>query len=158
MISWLPYRKVSFFTPYSSEETASRLSKVLVKRRVRAGLDYSEVGRFEGVVSTDGFDINRVMGYKSLTQPFLHGKFIPAEQGTQVVVKMTMLPAVWVILVLFCGGSAYLAFILISQGSTGFICPGAFFLVAYLTTVILFSIEADKAVTFMKWVFPAQRN
>ncbi len=151
MISWLPYREITVFTPLSAEEAVAILSSNVIERRFR--WTYSDVGQFEGVVSIDGFHINRVIGYRNSWLPFLRGSFKAVEGGTQVTVRMTVHPLVWVISTLYCGGSAFGALVLILQGSSGFICPGAFFLVGYLMTTLGFNFEADKAVTFIENVF-----
>jgi len=153
MISWLPYREISVFTPLSVKEIRWILSQVVIKRRVM--WLFPPAGKFEGVVSVDGFNINRVVGNRNSFRPVLHGRFIAVEGGggTQVIVKMTLHPAVLAINIVFFGFVLLGAMYTSLQGNHSFIVFGAFLLFYYLIIVQSFSSEADKATAFVKQVF-----
>ena len=152
MISWLPYREVSVFTTLSVDETRSLLSNTVIKRRFR--WFSSDVGQFEGVVSVDGFNINRVIGYRNSFLPMLYGSFIPRNDGgTQVIVKMMLHPVVLVIMLGFLGALLCGAATSILNGYHDLACFGGFFLFGYLLVMGGFNLEANKAAAFIKMVF-----
>src|SRR4051812_22168859 len=92
MISLLPYRKISIFTPVTTEEAAAMLFKVVLKRPGSWMPSESDVGQFEGVVTSNGFKINRVLSYRNTFVPLLNGKFEAVEGGTRVVMMINLHP------------------------------------------------------------------
>lgn len=80
---------------------------------------------FEGTVSEEGFDINRILRYyRNSFLPVIHGRFSPLGQGVRIEVTMTFHIVVWALCLFGLSFVAPIAVIVVPQilttGRAGF--------------------------------------
>ncbi len=92
MIPLLPYKRLVFESPLSQEEVIHRLTLEVAKPRSGLQLQWFEkrTEKFEGTVSEEGFQINRIIRYRNSCLPVIHGCFSPLMKGVRIEVTMKL--------------------------------------------------------------------
>jgi hypothetical protein len=159
MIPLLPYQRLVLDSPLSQEEAIRRLTLEVAKPR--SGLQWLErrTEKFEGTVSAEGFQINRIIRYRNSFLPVIHGHFSPLLQGVRIEVTMKL----HIVVLIF--GLVWLSFVgsialgvipqLLTTGRLdsggGIVCGMLIFF--YLMVTIGFGIEAHKARRLLSSIF-----
>ncbi len=162
-IHWLPYRHQSFYSRLTTDEVVQALAERVVRRRfLRWG--WGDRGRFEGEVSSQGFNISRVPTYRGW-YPMGIGVFKPRETGTRIDVEMKTpwLPIVGLVLLLVplvalavstIESGEFFAFTL-HGGCFVLLVGGGFAVFIWLIMMLFFDYEVNKARQFLEDVFKA---
>ena len=97
-LSFFPRRHLVLRSPVSPEEVLRRLSeRVEPKRRLRFGRERP----FEGVVSSEGFEINRIIFYRNSFLPLVEGSVQRDGAGSLIDAELTLHPFVAVVMAVF---------------------------------------------------------
>lgn len=88
MILLLPYQKFVFESPLSLEEARQRLEAEVAP--VRSGWRWMEkrTEKFEGMVSTESFQIHRIIRYRNSFLPIIYGRISPGIPGARIEVTL----------------------------------------------------------------------
>jgi hypothetical protein len=161
MIPLLPYQRLVFESPLSQEEVIRRLTLEVAKPR--SGLQWLEkrTEKFEGTVSAEGFQINRIIRYRNSFLPIIHGRFFPLGPGVRIEMTLKLHIAVLVFSLIWLGFVGRMAITVVPQMLTtgsvdaGGAIVGAMLIFFYLLVTIAFGIEADKARKLLSHIFEA---
>ncbi len=86
----------------SPEALAAALSSNVEPRKL---FRWSRVhAQFQGDVSSDAFEITRIIRYRNSFLPVVRGQFLPSASGTTVAIQMELHPFVMVGMCLWFGG------------------------------------------------------
>lgn len=99
MIPLFFYKRFTIDSPLSQEEAVERLSAVVAPTQWFSVWVDQRQELFEGFVSRDEFQINRIIQYRNSFLPILYGRFYPRETGLQIRIVMTLHPIVLIIAV-----------------------------------------------------------
>jgi len=169
-IYWLPYSRLTLYSPLSLDDVVGLLSDQVFRRRIlRWG--WRDAGTFEGEVSYRGFNINRVLSYRNSWQPVIYGSFRELPKGIQINITVTMHHVVIVFslcfLLLFCpllfpifhvGSIISNAFDSVSKFANLMGSIACFGLIPYSIILLPFSYEANKTVEFLEGVFRSHKT
>jgi len=116
-------------------------------------------GGFEGIVSRDGFKIERAISYRNSFLPILHGTFRPHVNGTQIEIVMKMHPVVVGFSIFWC--SAVLSGLLISLSKSilshefryEVLVTFGMLAAFYLMAILSFGFEVRKAIRLINDMF-----
>lgn len=104
MIPWMLYKRILINTKLSVEEIVKLLSKEIAIPTTSFFGQTQIIGNkfYMGNVSNHGFEITRIIYTRNSFLPRIYGKFIPAADGTQVSILITLHPLIFVISTLLC--------------------------------------------------------
>lgn len=161
MTPLLPYQKLVIEVPYSLEELIRRLGKEVTGRPRSWGWFEERTELFEGVVSDEGFQISRIIGYRNSFLPVIQGRFYPYVKGVRVEITMRLHVAVLIFSIVWLsmvglGVAGVLAHILATRRvDSMMLIPFGMLLFFYLMVTIGFGVEAKKAGKLLNKVFEA---
>jgi hypothetical protein len=151
MLVLIPYRRVVIHTTLALTRAVDILSEYVDEPAYR--LLPTNVGRFEGVVSSNGFRISRVIRFRNTFRPMLYGRFHRSDQGTQIDVTFRMHRFVEGFLVLWCSPLCIVGAVAVLRGDwVGFLCLMPVLLV-YLGVILFFNVELDKSLQLIARIF-----
>jgi hypothetical protein len=158
-MSLLPHRTLELRSGLSTTEAVDALANVVEAPRVVRFMPSARL--FEGTVTGETFNIQRIIRYRNSSLPEIRGKIVADRLGCSISVTMT-LPRLAVAFTALCfGGSAAagLAAVVSSlRGSTpgdAVITLGAMLAFGWLLAMIGFFIEASAAERLLRRVFKA---
>ena len=148
------------FLPIEDLHYDSPLTPVQIQERITASIEPKQMLRFrkkkdskpyEGHISGDNFEINRIIGYRNSFLPQIKGNIQAAASGAVVEVKMRLSIFVYIFLAFWCGslGIFFMTFlvsnILKEQFDPVIFIPLGMILFAYLMVTGGFKYEAKIA-------------
>ena len=86
----IPYKHISISTSLTVDQAVSLVSSAISPRRTLSNWSASTNKEFEGLVTEQGFKIQKVIQYRNSFLPVLYGRFVPNEKGTKVDIHLTM--------------------------------------------------------------------
>ena len=163
MIPLIPYKRISIKTPLSIDSIVQAMSKVIAAPRDLFQEPHILNGKFyEGKVSSQGFEIQRIIYTRNTFLPVLYGKFIAEETGTQVDVQIVVHPAALILFALMfllpSLGITFLTLLLsiIRYDNGLYLYSGGFFVAGYLLMTLSFGFEAKDSERYITEFF--ERN
>ena len=161
MIPLLPYQRLIFESPLSKEEVVRRLTLEVATRQFGWRWSDERTETFEGTVSEESFQINRIIRYRNSFLPVIQGRISPHARGVQIAVTMRLHVAVlifsivWLSFVGF-GVTAFVSeFLETRRVEVGALIPIGMMIFFYLMVTIGFGVEANKASKLLGKIFDA---
>jgi len=160
LLPLIPYKHISINTSLTLEEAVRLVAKSISPPRPWFQ-PFGERGiAFDGAVSAQGFTVKRTVHYQNAFLPFVHGRFIPTNEGVRVNVHMTMHPLIAAFALVWCGGGLWELVRSIrdctrtgKEVSVRIALSLAFLLLFYLAMLLGFGLEARRAEQFMRSLF-----
>ena len=90
MLPVIPYKHIRISTTLTVEEAVRLVSSAISPRRTLDNWSTPNGKDFEGSVTEQGFQIQKIIHHRNSFLPILYGKFIPTEKGTKVEVHLTL--------------------------------------------------------------------
>lgn len=87
------FRRIVIESPLSPEEVAANLSEVVAKPRGFLFEGPTEK-TYRGRVSTESFEVSRVLGYQNSFAPMIRGRIEPDDVGSLVEIRLALRPLV----------------------------------------------------------------
>ncbi len=163
-IHWLPYRRLTLYSPLSPDEAAQALSGRVIRRRYHFWT-FADAGQFEGEISVYKFNFNHRLWYQNSWRPIVYGTFEPLDNGTHIHITIKTHPLSTFISIwcfgLFAFALSNNAWTAISSGNSadGLVFPIVCLLVLpYLGIILAFNYEANKAIQFLHNAFGSQNT
>jgi len=152
-MKYLPFDTYILRTQMSVADAKNKLAQNLVERKWFRGGLFSNIDEpFEGIITGDTFNINRVIRYRNSFLPFIFGNFLKTYDGTDIKIKMRPNMAVVVFMSFWMGIVGIVSVIMFfnilfnpEPFSFFFLIPFGMFLFGYLLIMGSYSIESNKA-------------
>lgn len=152
-VNWLPYHRFEITSSMKRQDAVQALAAhVEPVKWFRFGWpNKANDKRFEGVVSGDSFEIQRVMGYRNSFAPAVRGEVKSAGAMTQIVITMRPM----LIALIFIGVWIFASItVLITAGPVGVI---SIVMMLFLYAMVMggFWFEANKQEATLREIFRA---
>ena len=160
MIPLIPYKFTSIKTSLSVDEIVQAMSKEIAAPRDLFQEPHIIGNKFyEGKVSNQGFEIQRIIYTRNSFLPVLYGKFVSEEIGTQVNAHIVVHPAALILFALIfllpSLGITFLSlvFSIFTYDNGIYLYSGGFFVVFYLLMNLSFGFEANDSEKYITSFF-----
>lgn len=163
-MNFLPTENITYKTKLKIEEIVERLSDhVEPEKTFRFDLFSSGSTKpYEGKISGDTFEIERIIGYRNAFLPRIYGIIEKDYDGTYIKVKMRLHVFAMVFLYFWCGGIGLFCIAVLTQFIDGSkydsvpLLPLAMLLFAYVLTMASFKFESIKSKVDLQRIFEAE--
>ena len=157
----LPFRRRELHSGLSVSAAAAAIAAQVEPRRwLRWGRGS---GAFEGTVDEHGFDVQRIISYRSSFLPRIRGEIRAQPQGSSISITMTLSGSTLLFIPIWLLVATTAAFESASSGPSApqahgpvFVCAASFAFV-WLMTSGAFAFEAKKAERLLTKIFKATR-
>jgi hypothetical protein len=155
MVTIIPYKRVVIVSALPLDQAIARLSGEVADLPRGLRLWPANVGRFEGKISSDGFQISRGIRYRNSFKPILYGKFHTLNGGTQIDVTLRPHSIVVAAMLIWCSPCCSLWIV---NSLAGKFPPLAFFcflFLLYLFVLSSFNAELGNSLKLLQKIYEA---
>ena len=152
MNNFIPFENLIYDSYLTERELLHRLSQFIVPKKYFRFNDFENNNkRYEGYVSANIFEINRILNYRNSFMPFIKGEIKDNNGRARINVKMRIHPMVMVFMSLWLGIIGIIIFaLLISSIKENKFEPSiliviSMFLAGYFMTLFGFKYESKKS-------------
>ena len=116
-MKFLPYDRFELETQMDSKAIIEAMkTKIAPRKLFRFSSDHAP---FQGEISSDGFEIIRIIHYRNSFLPVICGKFQPNASGTRIIIKMRLHAFVAFFMCVWFGGVGLGCFVLLNSVFNG---------------------------------------
>lgn len=164
-MKYLPFENITYQTKLDTKEVINRINKIIEPQktfRMTGVFGSSDHKPYEGSITGNSFNMNRIIGYRNSFLPRITG-YIKKDFGkTEINVKMTLPPFILVFMFIWCGGVGlgFLSFLISSIRKETFeptiLIPLVMLLFGYGLTTGGFKYESIKSKKYLAELFEAE--
>lgn len=102
-MTFLPFETIIIDTPLTKEETISNLRSNIEREKTFCLWNKSDTKAFEGQLTTNEFEIKRIISYRNSFLPIIKGRIETFGTGTRLTVNMRLHVAVMTFMAVWFG-------------------------------------------------------
>ncbi len=166
----IPFDSFRLYTHLKQAEVQKRLETVTESRGGGLQIFKTRTMPYEGEITSDGFDINRIIRYRNSFLPDIIGKVSSIINGTEIQVKMRPNWGGLIFMAFWLGLSGIASLVILSVALVNFrktlalglkretLIPFALFAFGYVMLMIGYRIESEKSKEFIKLLLEADEG
>jgi hypothetical protein len=143
-MAFIPYTRFVIETPLPAEKVMLKLLQVIQPKKFWPNPFSDDRKQFEGTVSKDGFRAVRNIFYLNSFIPFIKGRFDSSDNGTRIIITMSIHPFVVVTFALVFAFFGYFFFTFLMELVSGIFVISGCLALGY--TVCTFAFRRESAV------------
>lgn len=159
-MKYLPFERITYTTDQTGKEVIEKLNEFVEPKKF--GFGNRHIKEYEGSVTHNSFEINRIINYRNSFLPQIKGTIDTSNAGTQIDITMKLHVFVLVFLIFWCSFATMFFVGMCTKAvqdrevSVMLLIPLLMLLFVYILTMFGFKTESKKSKEFLRKSFEAR--